>query len=73
MILRRVTNVPCPLDARELGVVLAGLRALQVTMSSGHGALPAPLAGIASDGGSLRPLSPEEIDGLAERLNAQGR
>lgn len=58
-----------PLTRRELAAVLAGLRSLQELMASGGGALPAPLAGIATDCGLFLPLSMAELDALAEQLN----
>ncbi len=51
------------LDSRQLASVLAGLRALQ------RGSVGAGVLNIASDDGALEPLSTEEIDSLAERIN----
>lgn len=60
------TNPPAStardLDARQLAAVLAGLRALQSGSTAG-------VWSVASDDGSFEPLSPQEIDDLAERLN----
>ncbi|HWS26411.1 MAG TPA: hypothetical protein VN259_07510 [Xanthomonadales bacterium] len=60
------TNPPASiardLDSRQLAAVLAGLRALQRGSTAG-------VWDIASDDGSFEPLSPQEIDDLAERLN----
>jgi len=55
------------LDKRELGTVLAALRAWQ-----GGSWLDEGLQDIATDGGEFAQLSGDEIDGLCERLNGPG-
>jgi hypothetical protein len=55
------------LDKRELGTVLAALRAWQ-----GGQHLDQDLLAIASDEGTMHRLTDEEIDTLAERLNGPG-
>lgn len=71
------TRAPAPsdpaipaLDARELATVLAALRFWQSreTVFASH--VSEPLEEIATDGGTLLPLTVEEIDDLYERLNA---
>jgi len=52
------------LDGRELGHVLAALRLYQ--RMAGHSA---DLDDIATDAGMHEPMTPDEIDGLCERLN----
>ena len=56
---------PAPLDARELGTVLAALRYWQREglMNGGHE------QDIATNGGEVEPLNADEIDALCERLN----
>lgn len=61
------------LDAAERATVLAGLRALQHYLT--HGVWPDPvrtraIIDVATDGGTLTNLAPEDIDELCERLNA---
>lgn len=58
------------LDARELGAVLAGLRAIQTMQTMFNRGLPPPLLDIMNDGGSFEPLTSEEIDTLCDRLNS---
>lgn len=52
------------LDDRELGQVLAALRLYQRVV--GH---CADLEDIATDAGMHEPMTPDEVDGLGERLN----
>lgn len=56
------------LNHRELSTVLAALRYYQATLAK----VSEPdegIADIASDGGEVRPLTVDEIDGLCERIN----
>jgi hypothetical protein len=59
------------LNARELATVLAALRYWQGHCSAFTKPLPneADLSEIANDGGTLEPLTTDEIDALCERLN----
>jgi hypothetical protein len=54
------------LNDRELGTVLAALRAIQNVQQ--HEALAPEIVEIATDGGRLEPLNDDEIDALCERL-----
>jgi len=67
------------LDNRELGTVLAALRAWQgmgtvlaaFRVWRGIGQVSQAIQEIATDGGSLEPLNNEEIDALCERINGE--
>ena len=62
---------PPHLDRRELATILAALRFHQDdNLNSGPHIADACIADIASDGGTLVPLSAQEIDALCRRLNA---
>jgi len=60
------------LDARELAMVLAGLRAYQECYDTCAGDLPDTIASVASAAETLEPLDLEEIDALCVRLNMEG-
>ena len=65
---------PLFLSRRELAAILAGLRLLQAQYSPEAGERPNENAGadiqqIATDGGTVQPLSSTKIDELCERLN----
>jgi hypothetical protein len=65
---------PPHLDRRELATILAALRFHQdENLSSGPPIADACSADIASDGGTLTPLSTAEIDALCRRLNSAGK
>ncbi len=57
-----------PLNNREVATVLAALRHWQRVTNP-----RLELEEIASDGGTLEPLSVEEIDDLCERINCSER
>ena len=59
---------PIALDRRELAAVLAGLRLVQRELPRGA-YLPQGVHDIFDDGGTIEPLSVDEIDTLAETLN----
>ena len=61
-------TTPTTLDRRELAAVLAGLRLLQRELPRAA-YLPQGVHDIFDDGGTIEPLSVEEIDTLAETLN----
>jgi hypothetical protein len=63
-----VTATTVSLDNRQLAAVLAGLRLVQAELPRGE-YLPQGVHEIFDDGGSIEPLSVEEIDTLAETLN----
>lgn len=56
------------LDRDEVASILAGLRLLECARRGETPVMPAVLA-IADDCGELRPLSPEGIESLCERIN----
>lgn len=56
------------LNIRELSTVLAALRHWQAPMCAGAGLDAVDIAHIASNGGTVNPLTEEEIDTLWERL-----
>ena len=64
--LRRVGPV-MPMDIRELSTVLAALRWWQLRGDLGSDACN----DVATDGGTVEPLSLAEIDTLCERLNVE--
>lgn len=57
------------INRRELSVILAGLRLFQESREGEALGMDA-YKDIASNGGSLRPLSYKEIDHLCERINS---
>ena len=59
------------LSDRELATVLAALREWQGILA-GEEPAAKEVDDIASDSGRFTPLTPEEIDALCERLNAEG-
>ena len=63
-----------PLERRELATILAALRFHQdENLASGRKIADACIADIASDGGTLTPLSAAEIDTLCRRLNSAAK
>jgi hypothetical protein len=60
---------PLQVNRRELATILAALRFHQDENLTGSHIADAHIADIASDGGTLRPLSAREIDALCRRLN----
>ena len=60
-------TAPAALTAREIAAILAALRLYQREAET-HGGLRFA-RGIASDDGSLEPLTADEIDDLCERIN----
>lgn len=62
------TPAPLTLDDREIAAVLAGLRLVQGELGRGE-FLPLGTHEIFDDGGTLEPLSRDEIDDLCEKMN----
>ena len=63
-------------DKREFATILAALRYWQrrglcTDGRQGNLIVPAPEEDVATDSGTHKPLVPEEIDALCERLNCE--
>ncbi|KPN62880.1 hypothetical protein SAMN04488527_16012 [Aliiroseovarius crassostreae] len=56
------------LDTRQLAAVLAGLRLIQAELPRSE-FLPHGVSEIYDDGGTIDPLSAEELDNLCETIN----
>jgi len=66
------------MNERETAAILAGLRLYQIQRGGklAHFGQPLDAAeaaeGIASSGGTLEPMTPEDVDELCERINTSG-
>lgn len=72
-----MSRFPVLLNQAELAAVLTGLRFLQTTWNDEDPLepfynLPPGLDDIVSDGGSLEPLTPDQLDSVCERINGAG-
>jgi hypothetical protein len=56
-------------DPRSLATVLAALRMYSKALRKDDVAVYGAYAGIATDGGILKPLSADEVDDLVDELN----
>lgn len=61
-------NTTITLDARQLAAVLTGLRLVQAELPRGE-FLPHGVSEIYDDGGTITPLTADELDDLCEAIN----
>jgi len=69
----RRDRVIVQMDRRELATILGALRFHQAENLQGSGQIPdQSILDVASDGGTLKPLSHAEVDRLCQKLNCGG-